>query len=131
VGFSDIITALLMGLGGVAVPLIFWITVLVINAVKVKNNRRVSRLILAGSVLNIADNIMHIPMNSIVPMLVYQNYGMEALKTVNMVGGLVIDAIAAAGIICFIYAFWIKFNAGRTVRGENLIDTQYRGETGI
>jgi hypothetical protein len=129
---SEWLELIFPGLMGTAPGLILWIAVLVLSVRLLRRDGgRAERFLIAGAGVCIFGSLFYIPQLFIAPLLFSSGSSME--NFIGLTSGIRIagDIVHSAGLVCFIYAFWIKFNAGRTVRGENLIDTQYRGETGI
>jgi hypothetical protein len=111
----QIFTLLLIGLMGAAVPLAFWIAVIVFTRIMQKRGGdRAERFLITGASLNLASVVIRIPTNIIVPVLALQDKPMDIISTITTVSTAIRIAtgiIDMVGIICIIYAFWVKFNS--------------------
>ena len=95
---------------GVAPSLAFWIAVIVLAAIMLRRGGgKAERFLIAGASLKIIGNLLNIPTAAIVPWFVSRGYSMD--NTVSLVEyyGIFLNVIGMAGIICLIYAFWVKF----------------------
>lgn len=110
-----IFTIFLISLMGAAIPLAFWIAVIVFSRIMQKRGGgRAERFLITGASLNLASVIIRIPINIIVPILALQDRPMDniaIITTVSTAIRITTDIIDMAGIICLIYAFWVKFNS--------------------
>ena len=123
-----IFTLLLIGLMGAAIPLAFWIAVIVFARIMQKRGGgKAERFLITGASLNLASVILRVPTNIIVPVLAFQDQPMDIISTINTVSTAIriaTDIIDMAGIICIIYAFWVKFN------NREAVPTAQQGERG-
>ncbi|MFC2070192.1 hypothetical protein ACFLTB_03345 [Chloroflexota bacterium] len=114
--FSDYFTVILWQLLFNAIPIVFWIAVIVFAAVMLRRGGgRAERFLIAGGSLNIAATLLRIPMVVFVPWLIRLDYTIDYIATVNTSIGICLDIISMAGVICLIYAFWVKFNARKYI----------------
>ncbi len=119
--FFDILPILLGGLIGAALPLIFWTVVVIFATVMLRRSGgRAERFLIAGAGLHILANLLRIPASLITHWLISGNYGRDFMHSVSLGYGIFIDVIGMAGIICLIYAFWVKFNMKSSVPADSV-----------
>ena len=90
--------------------LIFWIAATVLAAVLLRRRgSRAEKFLLAGTALMLVNSILIIPGGAVVPYLVERGATMtdaaSAASSLNLLRGI----ISMGGIICLVYAFWVKF----------------------
>jgi hypothetical protein len=97
----------------VAPSLVGWITVLVLAAVMLRRGGgRAERFLVAGASLKIISNLLNIPGVAIVPWLVFHaDYSPAYAESVVFGYEIFRGVVGMAGIICLIYAFYVKFGA--------------------
>ncbi|MFC1928349.1 hypothetical protein ACFLXK_01940 [Chloroflexota bacterium] len=95
-----------------APALAFWIVVIVFAAIRLRHDGgRAERFLAAGASLKVVGNLLSIPAVFIVPGLVDMGYSMtDAISWVSGYG-IFCKVVGMAGIICLVYAFWVKFKA--------------------
>ena len=109
--FSNIIPILLAGFIGAGLPLIFWTAVVIFATVMLRRSGgRAERFLIISAVIHIVANVFRIPASVITTWLISGNYDRSFMHSISLGYGIFIDIISAAGIICLIYAFWVKFN---------------------
>ena len=97
---------------GAAPALVFWIAVVIICIVMLKRGGgRAERFLVAGASLEIIGNLLRIPTGAITFWLFHGGYSTTYISTVSLVSGIFVNVISMAGIICLVYAFWVKFKA--------------------
>ncbi len=97
---------------GAAPSLILWIAVIVFATIMLRRaGGRAERFLVAGAGIEIAGTLLRIPVGAIAPWLFHQGYSITYISTVTTGSGIFLNVISMAGIICFIYAFWVKFKA--------------------
>jgi hypothetical protein len=112
---GDIIQAIFFGFLGFGIPVLFWIGTLVFGIVMLKRGGgRPERFFIAGSALNILATLLRIPVLYLPFWLHIRDYDIDTLESVNFGVGLFINIIFALGVICILYAFWLKFKSNRT-----------------
>ncbi|MFC1954169.1 hypothetical protein ACFLU7_01275, partial [Chloroflexota bacterium] len=113
-------------LAGYAPALIFWIVVIVFAAIWLRSGGgRAERLLIVGASLKLIDNLLGIPAVFIVPGLVDRGYSMnDAISWVSGYG-IFCNIIGMAGIICLVYAFWLKFKTSNF----DVVKATYQKET--
>ncbi|MFC1901381.1 hypothetical protein ACFLX3_00415 [Chloroflexota bacterium] len=108
----------LMMLAGMGPALLLWIVVIVFAAVWLwRGGGRAERFLISGASLKIIGNLLGLPAAFIVPWLVGRDYSMDCAMSVVSGYGIFVNVIGMAGIICLVYAFWVKFKA-RNSEGE-------------
>jgi len=97
---------------GVAPSLAFWIAVIVLAAVMLRRGGgRAERFLIAGASLKIISNLLNIPTVAIAPWFVTRGYSMDNAVSLVEYYGIFLNVVGMAGIICLIYAFYVKFEA--------------------
>jgi hypothetical protein len=113
---------------GAAIPLAFWIAVIVFARIMQKRGGgRAERFMITGAGLSIAAVVIRIPTSILVPVLALQDKPVDIIGTINTVSTAIriaTDIIDMTGIICIIYAFWVKFN------NREAVSTAQQGERG-
>jgi hypothetical protein len=110
----EIFGVLLGGLAGSAPSLVIWITVLVVSIIVMRRRGgKAERFLVIGAGIGIIAALLYIPSVLLVPLLITEGttteYAMGFVNTFSIIR----SVVSAAGLICFIYAFWVKFNTGR------------------
>ena len=100
------------GLIGAALALVFWIAVIIFTIVMLRRGGgRAERFLIAGASLKIVSSLLNIPTVAIVPWLVDRGYSVTDAVSWLSGYGIFCDVFGMAGIICLVYAFWVKFKA--------------------
>ncbi len=100
------------GLVGVSPSLAFWIAVIVLASIILRRGGgRAERFIIAGAGLKLLSNLLNIPAAAIVPWLVHGGGSVDYASSVASGFGILRGVVSMTGIICLIYAFWVKFSA--------------------
>ena len=106
IGFIEI----LMVLGANSPALVLWIAVIVFAAVMLRRGGgRAERFLLAGGIIKLAGILLSIPSLFIMPWLIGMGYGMAYTSSVISGWDMFLKVIGMAGIVCLVYAFWVKF----------------------
>ena len=104
--FSIMLSGLIM-----ATPYLAACIVAIIVAVIMlrRGGGRAERFLLSGSCLMLVSTLVSIPIAAIVPWLIES--GVSRVEAASVISGFSLfrGLIALAGIVCLIYAFWIKF----------------------
>ena len=103
-------TIVLSGLISAAPYLAAWIVAIIVAVIMLRRGgSRAERFLLAGSCLMLASTLVSVPIAAIVPWLV--EGGASRVEAASVISGfnLFRGFIGLAGIICLVYAFWIKF----------------------
>lgn len=105
-------SALLGGLVGVAPNLAGWVAVIVLAAIMLRRGGgRAERFIIAGAGLKLLNSLLNIPAAAIVPWLIGGGNSIDYVNSVASAFGILRGVVSMAGIICLVYAFWVKFRA--------------------
>ena len=97
---------------GVAPSLAFWIAVIVLAAIMLQRSaNRAERFLVAGAGLKLLSNLLSIPAVAIVPWLIGRGYSIDYANSVVTGYGIFCKIVGMTGIICLLYAFWIKYKA--------------------
>ena len=90
--------------------LLFWIVVTIFGIIMLKREGgRAERFLVAGAGIKLAVVLLGIPLSTITFWLIDRGYSIAYIDAVDTGGGIFLDIIGMAGIICLIYAFWVKF----------------------
>jgi cytochrome bd-type quinol oxidase subunit 2 len=91
--------------------LIVWIAATVLAAVLLRRRRgRAEKFLLAGGVIMLVNSLLIIPGQAVVPYLVERGATMTDASSAAWSLNLLRNVIGMVGIICLVYAFWVKFN---------------------
>jgi hypothetical protein len=109
---------LIAGLIGAAPALVFWIAVVVFASIMLgRGGGRAERFFIAGAGIRIAGSLLGIPRTAIVFWLVPERpIEPSSITSILSTYGILIDVIGMAGIICLVYAFWLKFSTMKSER---------------
>ena len=110
--------AVIGGLISAAPPLVGWIVAVVLAAIMLRRGGgRSERFLLAGTSLMLVQSLVAIPTMALSIWLTADR-GMANVEVASVLSifGLVRGCIGLTGIICLVYAFWIKFKARPTPR---------------
>ncbi|MBA7636752.1 hypothetical protein ES703_44380 [subsurface metagenome] len=114
--------AVIGGLVSSAPPLVGWIVAVVLAAIMLRRGRgRAERFLLAGASLMLVQSLIAITTTAVSTWLIVDR-GMAIVEAASMLSvfGLVRGCIGLAGIICLVYAFWVKFGLGKGAEGVRL-----------
>jgi hypothetical protein len=107
------ITEFLIMLASVSPALVLWIAVIIFAAVMLRRGGgRAERFLITGAGIKIIANLLRIPAAFITLWLVDGGHSMDYANSVSNYCGIFLDIIGMAGILCLIYAFWVKFKTG-------------------
>ena len=70
---------------------------------------RAERFLITGAGLKIIGNLLSIPLAFVPVWLADRGYGTENAAATASAIGISVKVIGMAGIICLVYAFWVKF----------------------
>jgi hypothetical protein len=97
--------------------LVFWIAVLIFGIVLLKRGGgRAERFLIAGAGVKLAAVILGIPLTNITFWLIREGYSVAYRDSVATGYSVFLDILGMAGVICLIYAFWVKFKATESDR---------------
>ena len=109
---SDFFNTLLGDLIGASPALVFWIAVIILTIVVLRRvGGRAERFLVAGAGIGIAGTLLRIPLGAIVPWLHHQGYSTTYMSSVYTGCRIFLNVISMSAVICFIYAFWLKFRS--------------------
>ena len=104
--------------------LAFWIAVIIFAAVMLRRRGgRAERFLIAGAGLKLTGNLLSIATFAIIPWLIDTGYSVDSANSVASGYGIFCNVVGMAGIICLVYAFWVKF-AGRNFEATGLTETE-------
>jgi len=104
------VSEFLMILGTMSPALVLWIAVIVFAAVRLRRGGgRAERFLIAGGIIKLAGTLLSIPSLFIIPWLIGKGYDISVANSVVSGWGMFLKVVGMAGIICLIYAFWVKF----------------------
>ena len=101
---------MLGGLITASPPLAAWSVAIIVAVIMLRHGGgRAERFLLLGSCLMLASTLFTVPMAAIAPWLV--EGGASRVEAVSVLSGfnLFRGLVGLAGILCLVYAFWIKF----------------------
>jgi len=105
-------SVLIGGLVGVSPNLAFWIAVIVLASIILRRGGgRAERFIIAGAGLKLLSNLLNIPAAAIVPWVIQRRGTIDYAQSVALGLSILGGVVSMTGIICLIYAFWVKFRA--------------------
>jgi len=92
--------------------LALWIAAIVFAAVMLgRGGGRAERFLIAGASLKLIGNLISIPANFFIVGLLDRGYNIAEMSSIYSSVSLLINIVHMAGIICLIYAFWIRFKS--------------------
>ena len=119
---GDVLMMIFSGFLGYGIPLLFWIGTLVFGVIMLRRGGgRPEGIFITGAGLNILGTLLRILTMYLPIWLSVSHSDIDNYRNISFTAGLVIDVIGAAGILCLIYAFWLKFNGQKSekpVSGE-------------
>ena len=99
-------------LAGVAPALAGWTAVIVLAAIILRRRGgRAERFLVAGASLKLLSSLISIPAAGIAPWLIHGGASIAYANSIVTGFGILHGVVSMAGIICLVYAFWVKFNA--------------------
>jgi len=109
------IQAIIGGIASSAPALVGWIVAVVLAAIMLRRGgARAERFLLIGACLMLLASILSIPTSAFG---IWLQIGQEMTNVQTAfwlsIFGLVRGLIGLAGIICLVYAFWVKFKSGK------------------
>ena len=114
---SDIFAVSLVQLLARTPILIFWTAVIIFGAVMLgRGGGRAERLLIAGAIIKIAANVLSIPSPVVTNWLIGEGREITDISTFSTGYGIVLGIISMAGVLCLVYAFWIKYKTMRNGR---------------
>jgi len=95
--------------------LVAWIVAIVLSVVMLRRGGgRAERFLLVGSCLMFAQKLILVPVSTvtqllIIPSLLEEGWSIVKASMILSYVGLFFGLMGLAGIVCLVYAFWIKF----------------------
>jgi hypothetical protein len=106
----------LIALAASAPAIALWIAVIIYGAIKLnRGGGRAERFLIAGGSVKLAGNLLVIPTFFFVPWLFHQGYSTDYISAVSNGYAIFRNLISMAGLLCLLYAFWVKFNVKKEV----------------
>ncbi len=97
---------------GVAPALAGWTAVIVLAAIILRRRGgRAEGFLVAGASLKLLSCLLNVPAAGIAPWLIHGGASIAYVNSVVSGFGILRGVVSMAGIICLVYAFWVKFNA--------------------
>jgi hypothetical protein len=99
-------------LAGVAPALAGWTAVIVLAAIILRRRGgRAERFLVAGASLKLLSCLLNVPAAGIAPWLIHGGASVDYVNSVVTGFGILRGVVSMAGVICLVYAFWVKFKA--------------------
>ncbi len=112
---GDIISELFKSLLFASPYLAAWIVAIILSVIMLRRGGgRAERFLLAGSCLMFAQKLFVVPVSTVtqllvIPSLLERGWIVQRASMVLSYIGLFFGLFSLAGIVCLVYAFWIKF----------------------
>ena len=114
--FSDTGSVIINNLIPAAPYLAAWIAAIVFSVIMLRRGGgRAERFLLTGSCLMLANKLFSVPTVLIVPLLVGSGWSTDRVLPILSGVGLLLGLVSLAGIVCLVYAFWVKFEVKANV----------------
>ncbi len=113
--FNSVFNGVLVGgLIGVAPYLAGWIATIILMVILLRRGGgRAERFVIAGASLKLLSNLLNIPAAAIVPWLVQRGATITYASSAVLIYQIGRGVVNMAGVICLVYAFWVKFRSGK------------------
>jgi hypothetical protein len=99
---------------GFGIPILFWVGTLVFGIVMLRRGGgKPEQFFITGAALNILGTILRILVVYLPFWISFRSTGIDTMRNINFNAGLGVNIISAVGVICLIYAFWLKFKRRR------------------
>ena len=119
---GDILMMIFFGFLGYGIPVLFWIGTLVFGIVMLRRGGgKPERFFITGAALSLFSTLLRIPTVYFPIWLHDRDYGSDAMSSITLWIGLLINIISALGVMGLIYAFWLKFTNRRS---EQAVSTE-------
>ena len=97
--------------------LLLWIAVIVLAAILLRRGGgRAERFLIAGASLKIMSNLLGLAAFAILHGLIDRGYSIAYANSVVSGYGIFCNVVGMVGIICLVYAFWVKFRVWKLER---------------
>ena len=112
---GDVLMMIFSGFLGYGIPILFWIgTIIFGRGMLRRGGGRPERFFITGAALNALGTLLRIPIVYLPFWISSRSTGIDTMRNINFGVGLAINIISAVGVICLIYAFWLKFNGRKS-----------------
>jgi hypothetical protein len=103
------------GFLGFGIPILFWIGTIIFGSIMLRRGGgRPERFFITGAALNTLGTLLRIPIVYLPFWISSRSTGIDIMRNINFGVGLAVNIISAVGVICLIYAFWLKFNSQKS-----------------
>ena len=97
--------------------IIAWVVAIAFATAMVnRGGGKAEKFLLAGGCLMLAVQIITPVLNGTVPLMSQRGLSLITFAYINSITA---GIISLAGIVCLVYAFWVKFKAGQSVKNES------------
>jgi hypothetical protein len=94
----------------------FWIAVIIYGAVKLnRGGGRAERFLIAGGSIKLIGNLLGVANLLIVPLL-YHGTSTDDITTFSIGYSIFRSVVSMVGILCLLYAFWVKFRSKKEAK---------------
>ncbi|MBN2075764.1 MAG: hypothetical protein JW762_09465 [Dehalococcoidales bacterium] len=119
---GDVLMMIFSGFLGFGIPILFWIGTIIFGSIMLRRGGgRPERFFITGAALNTLGTLLRIPIVYLPFWISSRSTGIDIMRNINFGVGLAVNIISAVGVICLIYAFWLKFKKKQT---EQAVPTQ-------
>ncbi len=113
---SEILTTLLLQLAFRSLSIIFWVAVIIFSAImRKRGGGKAETLLIVGGGISLAVTILTAFMVVLPAWFSAYNHTIDSIRTITTSVRIALDIINMTGMICIIYAFWVKFNNRKAV----------------
>ena len=113
--FFDLFKIFLIQLAASLPALAFWIALLVLGTWwRRRGGGRAERFLVAGAGIKLGGTLLGTLSSVITIWLTGGGYDLDYIGRVNGGYGILLSVVNMAGILCLVYAFWLKFTTSKT-----------------
>jgi hypothetical protein len=106
----------LIALAASSPAMALWIAVIIYGIVKLKNGGgRAESFLIAGGSIKLLSNFLGVANLFLLPWLFNYNASTEDISTYNYGYSLLRSVVSMVGLLCLLYAFWVKFKTRKEV----------------
>jgi hypothetical protein len=96
--------------------LVFWLAAIIFGTVMLRRGGgRAERFFIAGAGIKILGTLLSVPWVVISLWLHYEGYTTTYINSISTGVNTFLSAVSLAGILCLLYAFWVKFKTNKYV----------------
>ena len=107
---------IIVGLAGIAPSLALWIAVIIFAVIMLRRGGgRAERFLIAGGSIKLIGNLLGIANIFTGPWLFYEFVGTDNVTTILSGFAITRNIVSMAGLVCLLYAFWVKFKTKKEV----------------